>query len=291
MPDYLKEAFLFRWNLLFLLGGAAAAALTPLAPVLLPLVGAAELTYLAGLVSIPRFRAAIDAKVHAAGRGAGADAATPQTPPVSLVSMLAGLPSDARSRFERLHARCLEMRGIAAGVRGAAGDQGSGAEEIRTPGLDRLLWLFLRLLLSKAALDRFLRTMNEQEITSHVEQLRKTLAAAQNEKDERVIRSLQDSIAMGELRLDNFGRAKKNAGFVSIELDRIEGKIQALAEMAVNRQDPDFLSSQVDSAAESMRQTEKAVSELQHLTGLADQLEEPPAILETDLREVLRNDR
>jgi hypothetical protein len=291
MPDYLKEAFFFRWNLLFLLGGAAAAALTPLAPVLLPLVGAAELAYLAGLVSIPRFRAAIDAKVHAAGRGAGADAATPQTPPVSLVSMLAGLPSDARSRFERLHARCLEMRGIAAGVRGAAGDQGSGAEEIRTPGLDRLLWLFLRLLLSKAALDRFLRTMNEQEITSHVEQLRKTLAAAQNEKDERVIRSLQDSIAMGELRLDNFGRAKKNAGFVSIELDRIEGKIQALAEMAVNRQDPDFLSSQVDSAAESMRQTEKAVSELQHLTGLADQLEEPPAILETDLREVLRNDR
>src|ERR671930_314871 len=37
--------------------------------------------------------------------------------------------------------------------------------------------------------------------------------------------------------------------------------------MAVNRQDPDFLSSQVDSAAESMRQTEKAVTELQHLTG------------------------
>ena len=42
--------------------------------------------------------------------------------------------------------------------------------------------------------------------------------------------------------------------------------------------------------AESMRQTEKAVSELQHLTGLADQLEEPPAILEADLREVLRHD-
>jgi hypothetical protein len=291
MPDYLKEAFFFRWNLLFFLGGAAAAALTPLAPVLLPLVGAAELTYLTGLVSIPRFRAAIDAKVHAAGKAAGESATAAQAPAVSLVAMLAGLPSEARSRFERLHARCVEMRGIAAGVRGAAGDQGSSAEEIRTPGLDRLLWLFLRLLLSKAALDRFLRTMNEQEITSRVEQLRKTLAGAQGDKDERVIRSLQDSIAMGELRLDNFGRAKKNAEFVSIELDRIEGKIQALAEMAVNRQDPDFLSSQVDSAAESMRQTEKAVSELQHLTGLADQLEEPPAILETDLREVLRNDR
>jgi hypothetical protein len=287
MPDYLKEAFLFRWNLLFFVGGVAAAALTPLAPVLLPLVGVGELTYLTGLISIPRFRAAIDAKVHAS-RQEGPGAAS--SPPVSLVTMLSGLPSDARTRFERLHARCLEMRGIAAGVRGAADNQTGAAEEIRTPGLDRLLWLFLRLLLSKAALDRFLKTMNGQEISARLEELRKNLTAAQTAADDRVVRSLQDSIAMGELRLDNFGRAKKNAEFVSVELDRIEEKIQALAEMAVNRQDPDFLSSQVDSAAESMRQTEKAVSELQHLTGLGDQLEDPPAILESDLREVLRND-
>jgi len=286
--DYLKEAFLFRWNLLFFLGSAAGAVLTPLAPVLLPLVGAGELAYLAGLISVPRFRAAIDAKVHATRQGA--PAAAPSSPAPSLVTMLGGLPSDARTRFERLHARCLEMRGIAAGVRGAAGNQPSAAEEIRTPGLDRLLWLFLRLLLSKAALDRFLKTMNGQEISTRLEEARKSLAAAQSAGDERVVRSLQDSIAMGELRLDNFGRAKKNAEFVSVELDRIEEKIQALAEMAVNRQDPDFLSSQVDSAAESMRQTEKAVSELQHLTGLSDQLEEPPAILESDLREVLRHD-
>jgi hypothetical protein len=287
MADYLKEAFLFRWNLLFFLGGMAGAALTPLAGVVLPLVAAGELAYLTGLVSVPRFRAAIDAKIHAAGQAAGG-ATGPAAPPVSLVAMLAGLPADGRTRFERLRTRCVQMRGIAAGVRGAAGDQGSSAEEIRTPGLDRLLWLFLRLLLSKAALDRFLQAMNEVEISAQLVALRKNLAAAQAGGDERIVKSLQDSIASGELRLDNYGRARKNAEFVTIELDRIEGKIQALAEMAVNRQDPDFLSSQVDSAAESMRQTEKAVSELQHLTGLADQLEEPPAILEADLRQVLR---
>ena len=255
---------------------------------MLPLVGAGELAYLAGLVSIPRFRAAIDAKRHAARQGQPTAAAS--APALSLIEMLGGLPAEARSRFERLHARCLEMRGIAAGVRGAAGSQPGAAEEIRTPGLDRLLWLFLRLLLSKAALDRFLKTMNEQEIVGRLEEARKGLAAAQTAADERLVRSLQDSIAMGELRLDNFGRARKNAEFVSVELNRIEEKIQALAEMAVNRQDPDFLSSQVDSAAESMRQTEKAVSELQHLTGLGDQLEDPPAILESNLREVLRHD-
>src|SRR5262249_26377700 len=151
-----------------------------------------------------------------------------------------------------------------------------------------LLWLFLRLQISKTALDRFLQTMNEPEITRRIEEMRKNLAAAQTQNDERVVRSLQDSIASAELRIDNYGRAKKNADFVSIELDRTESKIQAIAEIAVNRQDPDFISSQVDSAADSMRQTEKAVTELQHLTGLADELDQPPAILDADLRGVLK---
>jgi hypothetical protein len=144
--------------------------------------------------------------------------------------------------------------------------------------------------MSKNALDRFLKTMSSEEVTARLEQLRKDMGAAQQGGDERIVRSLQDSIANAELRLDNYERAKKNAQFVTIELDRIEGKIQALAESAVNRQDPDLLSSQVDSAAESMRQTEKAVSELQHLTGLADELQDPPAILDADLRQALRND-
>src|SRR6185312_1583965 len=117
--EYLREAFLFRWNLLFFLGGTAAAALTPLAPVLLPLVVAGELAYLTGLVSVPRFRAAIDAKIHAAQRAPEPGQAT-AVPAPSLFEMLSGLPLEGRKRFERLHARCVEMRTIAAGVRGAA---------------------------------------------------------------------------------------------------------------------------------------------------------------------------
>jgi hypothetical protein len=286
LADYLKEAFFFRWNLLFFVGGLAGAAIAPLADVTLPLVFAGEFAYLAALTSLPRFRAAIDAKVHSARRTA---AATPTAAP-SLVAMLAGLPVELRKRFEQLHDRCVEMRQLAVGVRGAAGRDAGSAEEIRTPGLDRLLWLFLRLLMSKHALDRFLKTTSSEEISTGLEQLRKDFAAAQGAGDERIARSLQDSVASAELRLDNYERSKKNAQFVAIELDRIEGKIKALAEMAVNRQDPDLLSSQVDSAAESMRQTEKAVSELQHLTGLADELQDPPPILDADLRQVLRHD-
>ena len=39
-------------------------------------------------------------------------------------------------------------------------------------------------------------------------------------------------------------------------------------------------------AAESMQQTEDAVNHLQHLTGLADQLEEPPPILQANMARV-----
>src|SRR5215510_10688071 len=100
MGDYLREAFLFRWNLLLFLGGAAASALTPapLPQVLLPLIAAGELSYLAGLVSMPRFRAAIDVKVNAANRPPVV-ATTPTAPAPSLKTMLSGLPSEARTRF------------------------------------------------------------------------------------------------------------------------------------------------------------------------------------------------
>ena len=51
MPDYLKEAFLFRWNLLFFLGGTAAAAVQLVKKLGGELTGLAfliELTFLNG---------------------------------------------------------------------------------------------------------------------------------------------------------------------------------------------------------------------------------------------------
>src|SRR6185295_901887 len=86
--------------------------------------------------------------------------------------------------------------------------------------------------------------------------------------DERIIHSLQDSVAAQEQRLDNYERAQKNADFVRVELDRIEAKIHALTESSVNRQNPDLLSSQIDFFFNDTPSTEKAISELQEITGL-----------------------
>src|SRR5688572_23018931 len=86
MLDYLKAAFLFPWNLLALFGSAAAVGMTPMAEVLLPLVAAGEIVYLTGLVSMPKFRAAIDARV-AGDAPAGTVTPPPLPQPSPLVPM------------------------------------------------------------------------------------------------------------------------------------------------------------------------------------------------------------
>ena len=288
LRDYIKHAFLYPWNLLFFLGGAALAVMSPHPDAFLPIIGGLELAYLTGLSSIPRFRTAIDAKIAAKARGARSEVAA-STSSQSLDRILDSLPAPALRRFLLLRQRCFEMRSIASGVRGQAGPD--SAESIRTPALDRLLYLFLRLLVSQNGLDRFLRSTSEKELDAKLADVRARFEAAKAAGDERVKNSLQDSVADAELRLDNYKKAAKDAEFVAIELDRIETKIQALIEMGVSRQDPDYLSNQVTAAAESMQHTEAAVNQLHHLTGLADQIEEPPPILEANIGGLVARDR
>jgi hypothetical protein len=246
---------------------------------MIPLIMAGEVAYLGGLVSIPRFRDAIDAQVHK-------EAQQPRVMQSSvggqaLAEIVNALAPEARRRFETLRARCLEMRTIA---RGVGGQQNTATEDLSTPALDRLLWIFLRLLRSQQSLGQFLHSTSDAEIRARLQEAKAQLDAAPS--DERFKRSLQDSLAAQEMRLENYQKAGANAEFVRLELNRIEAKIQALAESGVNRQDPDTLSNQIEGVAESVQSTEAAMRELQQITGLVDQMQEPPAILEADLRRV-----
>ena len=266
---YIRRAFLGRWNLLVVFGGAAAALLTPWPDVLLPLLGAGEALYLGGIVSMPRFREAIDAQEANQTRG--------QAAAVNVNQLLVGLGTDAQQRFNTLKRRCLEMRSIASATRPTSID---GTTDAWTPALDRLLYGFLRLLGQQNSLLRFLRSTTTAELTKRLDELKKRLADAKTGGDDRMTRSLEESTAIAEQRLDNYGKAVKNADFAAAELDRVEAKIQALIEMAANRQDPDLLSSQVDAAAASMDHTEATLNQLQQITPPADDMDQAPAILD-----------
>ena len=271
IAHYLWRAFTSRWNLLIVFGGGVAALLSPWPDVLLPLLGAGEALYLGGLVSMPRFRDAIDAQDAERARGA-LRAHAP-----SMSQLTVGLRAEAQKRFSDLRMRCLEMRAIARAAR-----SGTMAEsDVWTPALDRLLYGFLRLLSQQNTLLRFLRATSSEELTKRLEDLKKKLADAQKSGDERIIRSVQESVDIAQQRLENYGKALKNADFAALELDRVEAKIQALIEMAAaNRQDPDLLSSQVDAAAASMNHTEATLNQLQQITGVNEDLDQVPAILD-----------
>lgn len=288
--SYLKGAFLFRWNLLVGAAAVAAAVISGQGGVLLPLVAAAEAIYLAGMVASPRFRAAMDARQHGASSRPLLNSARATDPKDAVDALVSGLTRTGLARFDSLRKRCLEMRTIARGVGGRANKKSRSVEDMSTPGLDRLLWMFLRLLHSQAALERFLHSTDEDSIRRELEETQVKLTRAEESGDERMLRSLRDSLATRELRLDNYAKAAKNAEFVNVELDRLEGKIQTLSEMAVNRQDPDFLSREVDSVAASMQHTEQAMEELHLVDGLIDELGEAPSILEADLRGVIKHE-
>ncbi|MGE0546902.1 MAG: hypothetical protein AB7O24_15875 [Kofleriaceae bacterium] len=289
---YLKEAFMFRWNLLIFGGAAAAAALSGHADVALPLVAAAELTYLAGLTTLPRFQGAIDAKARAETRQSGAMAAvTPEDAGSArdrILEVLKSLTEERRSRFLRLRARCVEMSRIANAVRGETRDASGASTELRQPALDRLLWVFLKLLLSEQAISRFLQAADEASIDRTLTDLqsrrkkRADSVGEANQADDRIIRSLDDSISTAEARKANLDKAKQNAEFVATELDRLENKIQAVTELAIGHSDPDEMSSRIDAIADGISQTEQTIRELQSITGMGSD-EVTPSILDTEL--------
>lgn len=290
---YLKEAFQFRWNLLALGGATAAALLSGHADVALPLIAAAEVTYLAGLATLPRFQGAIDAKARAEEKGlarpAAGNPANAMPARDRLLEVLRSLSEERRGRFLRLRARCVEMQRIANAVRGETRDTSGASTELRTPALDRLLWVFLRLLLSDQAIAAFLAAADEKSIDQTLadlkarEKKRTDALPDELEADDRLLRSLRDSMATAELRKDNLGKARDNAEFVQSELDRIENKIAAVTEMAISHTDPDTLSVQVDAIAEGVSQTEATIRELQSITGMSADADATPSILDANL--------
>jgi chemotaxis protein histidine kinase CheA len=289
---YLREAFLFRWNLIFLGAAAAGAALSGHAEIALPLVAAAEVTYLAGLINMPRFQAAIDAKVRAEERGSPvgrvADPQAQLSARERILAVLRSLSEDRRARFLRLRARCVEMSRLANAVAGRTNDPSNAASDLRAPALDRLLWVFLRLLLSDQAIGRFLTAADENTIDKSIADLRARRkkradsVGEANQADDRIIRSLDDSITTAESRKENVGKARANQEFVHAELDRLENKIKAVTEMAVGHADPDEMSHRIDAISEGITQTEQTIRELQSITGVAD-ADTTPSILTADL--------
>jgi conjugal transfer/entry exclusion protein len=94
---------------------------------------------------------------------------------------------------------------------------------------------------------------------------------------------LEDNLQTSRDRLTNLRKARENLELVQLEINRLENKIQSLSELAVNRQDPDFISGQVDQVTSSMLQTERTMNELRFATGLNEVDEVVPELLNREV--------
>ncbi len=280
--NYLKAAFVNRWNLLAFLGAAAFALLSGRADVFLPVVLAAEIGYVGLLASRPRFQSYVDAQAAKAQR-VDSSMASRQ----SLQYILRALPKDLLQRFQSLRTQCLDLRQIALNLRRPGMTTvDAPLEQLQTSGLDRLLWVYLRLLYTQFALATFLKKTTVDQIQASIDRLEKQIARLPaDEGDSRAQRmraAMQDNLETNRSRLSNLNKALENAQFIELEIDRLENKIRSLSEMAVNRQEPEFISSEVDHVASSMVDTERTMNELQFATGLGVAETETPELLRAE---------
>jgi hypothetical protein len=279
---YIKTAFLNRWNLLWFGAAATFSLLTPIPDVLLAVASAAELAYLGLLGTHPKFQAYVDASEASKQR-----LASSVTTQQMLDRITTSLPKELLDRFLTLKRRCLELQQIASELKQTNhGDAAMPLEHFQVAGLDRLLWIHLRLLFTQFALYRFLKQTNEEQIQADIKRLEGQLAklgpADTADKEQRVRKALDDNLRTSRDRLANLKRAQDNYDLVKLEIDRLENKIQSLSELAVNRQEPDYISGQVDQVTSSMLETEKTMNELQFVTGL-DTADEAPSLLASDI--------
>lgn len=282
LTKYLKVAFLNRWNLLAVLGGCGFALLSGHADVFVPLVLAGETAYLGFLGTHPRFQKYVDAQEAKASRQDGSAAAT-----LTARRILHDLPKPLVARFGAVRTRCAELRQLARQMREPEqiGDP-QPLEDMQLASLDRLLWMYLRLLYTQYSLSQFLKKTSAQQIEADIRQFEERLKAlpesATDLRQQRLRKVVEDSLQTSHARLANYKKAEENCELMGLEIERLENTIHSLSELAVNRQEPEFISGQIDQVASSMVQTERTMGELQFVTGLKALDDQVPEILRAE---------
>ncbi len=269
---YLKTAFTTRWNLLLFGGGVAAAFISGFPGIILPLVAAGEVYYLASMLANDRFRSAVeaqDAKSRRATEAAGAREAYER--------IRKNLPPALLKRFDQLRDHCLKLVELGGSIRGP---DGSGPDKTALESLDRLLWGYLRMIWGANTLSDFLDRTDDGAIRARIADLERRLAKMpKDDPGSAAMRgTLEDHLKTSRERLDNIDEARRKLDLVAAEIERLEAKIAALAESSVAKRDVTDIAQRVDEVAEGMRKTDETMRQLQ-LPPELEELDEPPAML------------
>lgn len=227
-----------------------------------------ELAYLGTLATNKRFQRLIDATFL------GRTTKTRQEMVNDLVNQLA---PEGLKRYRALEARCrsiLEQQSRAGPIATVVESQGEG--------LSRLLWVYLRLLLTRQAIERIVReTAEAREGSDRLEDRVLALEAQLKEANltEDLRRSLSGQMEILQQRLEKRKEARDKMAFLDAELTRIQEQIELVREQAVLAASPEALSQRIDQITTTLGGTNQWIREQQQIYGaVEDLLAEPPPL-------------
>jgi hypothetical protein len=148
-------------------------------------------------------------------------------------------------------------------------------------GLGRLLWVYLRLLATRQAISRILRSPAgaSNESIGLEERIRQLESRLQEQLSEELRKSLTGQIEILQQRLDKRREAKEKLAFLDAEITRIQEQVELVREQAVVSADPETLSKRIDQVTATLGGTTQWISDQQKIYGaVEDLMSEPPPL-------------
>jgi hypothetical protein len=276
----LQRAFTWHWHLLGLGAGVTVAVLSGAPMLVLPFLAAAELGYLGFLGLNPRFQNVLKGQKKS-------PPPLPADPRLRFRQLMDFLsPADAE-RFESLRQRCMALVNLRRSM--SAKEGAPGVEDFRGESLDRMLWLFLKLLHQRTGLEKFLGATRREAIEAELKSAEEQLATAR-ERDKtaglpesRLSTSISDRVTTIRERLDNHHQAADSLELVGAEIDKTEQQITHLCEVGMTTSDAAGLSVQIDTISQSLQSSEKIFSQAS-FSQIYDDEPAPPLLSGTSQR-------
>ena len=193
------------------------------------------------------------------------------------------LPPEDQDRYRTLESRCksiLEQQAQLSLSPGLA-EQGEG--------LGRLVWIYLRLLLTREGIRKIIRESSGSaddaaQMKERIEKLQQQLQQPSITDDLR--KSLTAQIEILQQRQDKKKEAVEKLAFLDAELTRIQEQVELLREQAVLSTDPEIVSQRIDQVTTTLGGTNQWIRDQQKIYGaMEDLLSDPPPLVVSGQKE------
>ncbi|MBI3830599.1 MAG: hypothetical protein HY291_13850 [Planctomycetes bacterium] len=231
-----------------------------------------ELAYLYALTNNPRFRKIVDAQMNNQ---------TLQQMQNQTYKLIAPLELEDRRRYENLANRCRAI--LEQQTRTSAPKEAVSAQR---EGLERLLWIYLKLLITRQSIRRIVdQDEKEGESVRDLEQRIANLQKLLTEPNiaEDLKKSLTSQVDILKQRLEARAAARQKFSFMEAELIRIQEQVELIREQSALSANPEMVSQRIDQVTATLGGTNQFIKDQQAIYGQVEDIlvESPPISLNT----------